>query len=190
MVERFEAFMNDEDAGAEGVELDDMDFDDDDEDDESASDEEDKDVSFDEQEFAKMMREMMGMPPDDTSTAKELTRKVEELDSDNEEDNEIRLLSEGMERELNESGALNLDPTSRKIAATKSSGKGKEKAKEDSDEESEDDDSGEVDVDYNLAKNMLEAFKGQTGMAGPAGNLMGLMGVRMPRDERDEGGDN
>jgi SGT1 protein len=166
MVERFEAFMNDEDAGAEGINMDDMDFDDD--------------------EFAKMMREMMGMPPDDTSTAKELTRKVEELDSDdNEEDNDIRKLSERMERELNESGALNLDPTPRKIAATKASGKGKEKAEEHSEEESEDD-GGEVDIDYNLAKNMLEAFKGQTGMAGPAGNLMGLMGVRMPRDEHDE----
>jgi hypothetical protein len=193
MVERFEAFMNDEDAGAEGIDLDDMDLDDDDDDDEDRdeddSDEEDKDVSFDEQEFAKMMREMMGMPPDDTSTAKELTKKVEELDSDEDgEDDEIRLLSERMERELNESGALNLDPTPRKIAATKTIGKGKGKAKEESDEESEDD-GGEVDIDYNLAKNMLEAFKGQTGMAGPAGNLMGLMGVRMPRDEHDEEGD-
>ncbi|KAE9980371.1 hypothetical protein EG327_006581 [Venturia inaequalis] len=191
MVERFEAFMNDEDAGAEGINMDDMDFDDDEDDDEDEedTDEEDKDVSFDEQEFAKMMREMMGMPPNDTSSAKELTRKVEELDSDSDDEqevDEIRKLSERMEQELNESGALNLDPTPRKVRATKlSNGKGKEKTSEDSGEDSEDE-GGEVDIDYNLAKNMLEAFKGQTGMAGPAGNLMGLMGVRMPRDEQDE----
>ncbi|QDS71281.1 hypothetical protein FKW77_001087 [Venturia effusa] len=190
LVERFEAFMNDEDAGAEGISMDDMDFDDDDddedEDDEEDDDEEDKEVSFDEQEFAKMMREMMGMPPDDTSTAKELTRKVEELggDSDDDDENdEIRQLSKRMEQELNESGALNLDPTPRKTTATRSSnGKDKGKSGRDADEESEDD-QGELDIDYNLAKNMLEAFKGQSGMAGPSGNLMGLMGVRMPRDE-------
>ncbi|TLD19461.1 SGT1 domain-containing protein [Venturia nashicola] len=191
MVERFEAFMNDEDAGAEGINMDDMDFDDDEDEDEDEddSDEEDKDVSFDEQEFAKMMREMMGMPPNDTSSAKELTERVEELDGDSDdeqEDEEIRKLSERMELELNENGALNLDPTPRRISVTRSSnGKGKEKAKEESSEES-DGEGGEVDIDYNLAKNMLEAFKGQTGMAGPAGNLMGLMGVKLPRDEQDE----
>lgn len=42
------------------------------------------------------------------------------------------------------------------------------------------------DVDLDLAKNMLEAFKGQAGMSGPAGNLMKALGVSMPRDE---GGD-
>lgn len=134
-----------------------------------------------------MMREMMGMPPDNTSSAKELTKKVEELDSsDEEDDDEIRKVSERMEEELNESGALNLDPTPRKTNASKlSNGKGKEKMEEGSDGESEDE-GGEVDIDYNLVKNMLEAFKGQTGMSGPAGNLMGSMGVSMPRDEQDE----
>ena len=39
------------------------------------------------------------------------------------------------------------------------------------------------DVDLGLARNMLEAFKGQAGMAGPAGNLMRSLGVNMPRDE-------
>ena len=42
------------------------------------------------------------------------------------------------------------------------------------------------DVDLGLAKNILESFKGQTGMAGPAGNLMRAMGVNMPRDEGSE----
>lgn len=42
------------------------------------------------------------------------------------------------------------------------------------------------DVDLGLAKNMLEAFKGQAGMSGPAGNLMKALGVGMPRDEGEE----
>ena len=45
------------------------------------------------------------------------------------------------------------------------------------------DDEDYNDVDLGLAKNMLEAFKGQAGMAGPAGNLMKSLGVNMPRDE-------
>ncbi|KAI5361276.1 Putative Ecd family protein [Septoria linicola] len=42
------------------------------------------------------------------------------------------------------------------------------------------------DIDLGLAKNMLEAFKGQAGMSGPAGNLMRALGVQMPRDEDEE----
>jgi hypothetical protein len=42
-------------------------------------------------------------------------------------------------------------------------------------------------VDLNLAKNLLEAFKGQAGLPGPAGNLMRAMGMKamMPRDADD-----
>jgi len=49
----------------------------------------------------------------------------------------------------------------------------------------EEDDDSELDIDFNLAKNLLESFKGQAGMAGPAGNLMGLMGLQFPRDEEE-----
>ncbi|PIA92076.1 Protein ecdysoneless [Cercospora beticola] len=51
---------------------------------------------------------------------------------------------------------------------------------------SSDEDDGFNDVDLGLAKNMLEAFKGQAGMSGPAGNLMKALGVQMPRDEEGE----
>jgi hypothetical protein len=197
MVENFEKWMNDDEAGPEGAELDEMDFDDDDEDDlegEEDSDEEDRAVSFDENEFKRMMRQMMGMPDD--SPISELKNRedsnVEELDDDS-EDEEIRLLSERMEAELNASGALNLDPTPSKVKAVTDSTKAKGKAKVDSavgQEGNNTEDEGgeegeEVQIDYNLAKNLLEAFKGQTGMAGPAGNMMGLMGITMPRDEKD-----
>lgn len=62
MVENFQKFMNDEKAGIQGAEFSD---DDDDGDVSTESDEEDeeehKEGSFDEKEFAKLMREMMGI---------------------------------------------------------------------------------------------------------------------------------
>lgn len=87
MVERFQAFLNDEETGKEGSEeQDDMDVDDDDDDPSGGeeeeeqegsvdSDEEDKDVSFDEVEFARMMHEMMGMPPEDSDQRPVLSHK-------------------------------------------------------------------------------------------------------------------
>lgn len=66
-------------------------------------------------------------------------------------------------------------------------GKGKGKVVEVESDDGEDFSSGDEDplgdMDVDLLKNMLEAFKGQAGTSGPASNLMGLMGVKMPRDE-------
>jgi hypothetical protein len=213
MVQRFEEFLNDEDAGIDGAEVDDMDMDDDeDSHDEEDSEDEDKAVSFDEKEFARMMREMMGMPSDEPEETKNVqsettparpkrTPRFEELDSDDEDDEnddneenegeEIRKVMARIEAELNEAGALDLDPTPSKLAALKA-GKSRDTGKnfmekQDWEDESED----EVNIDFNLAKNLLESFKSQAGMAGPGGNLMGLMGMQMPRDEGEgpsEGG--
>jgi hypothetical protein len=201
MVERFQDFMNDETAGEEGAELDDMDIDDD-ADTDNESDEEDKEVSFDENEFAKMMREMMGLPsaePDETvdrpppKIGRELREggRIEEIDSDNEDDGEdedakIREVMQRMEAELNEGGALNLDPTPQKLTALKEK---VQLGRENNSSNAQDDDEGEtdeeVDIDFNLVKNLLESFKSQAGMAGPGGNLMGMMGLQLPRDEDD-----
>lgn len=190
MVERFESFLNDDKAGVEGAEMDEMDFDDGD-DDEQDSENEDKDVSFDEKEFAKMMREMMGMPPEEDETQETVdgVTAVEELDnSDSEGDlDEARKIIKVMERveaELNEAGALNLDPTPRKLSALN----GKYKETHDSikeDDESEEDGDDHADIDYDLAKNLLESFKGQHGRAGPGGNLLAALGLHLPRDEDD-----
>ncbi|KAF9355227.1 hypothetical protein BGX34_010584 [Mortierella sp. NVP85] len=50
-------------------------------------------------------------------------------------------------------------------------------------------DEGEVvDVDLNLAKNLLESFNSQAGLAGPGGNLLSRLGFILPRDESDSGG--
>ncbi|KAL2072263.1 hypothetical protein VTL71DRAFT_11606 [Oculimacula yallundae] len=198
MVERFESFLNDDDAGVDGAEMDDMDIDDEDEDDDDSEDE-DKDVSFDENEFAKLMREMMGMPPEEgetasqpkTSRAQSSNSRIQELNSSDDEDEEdeasgLKKVMDQMEAELNEAGALNLDPTPGKLAAVKGKSKAEnEEARRESEDTDDDESDGEIDIDFNLAKNLLESFKSQAGMAGPGGNLMGMMGMQLPRDEDD-----
>ncbi|KAH8819624.1 SGT1 protein-domain-containing protein [Xylogone sp. PMI_703] len=194
IVERFEAFMNDDEAGVEGAELDEMDFDDDDDnDDDEDSEEEDKAISFDEEEFTRMMKEMMGIPSAETNDpgmAKPTNNdKLRDVESDEEqsekEEEEIRKLMEGMEAELKAAGALNLDPPSNKQRKLKE--KSPEVQKNDAGPAgpTEDDSDAELDIDFNLAKNLLESFKSQGGMAGPGGNLLGMMGMQLPRDEDD-----
>ncbi|KAL7951182.1 SGT1 domain-containing protein [Trichoderma barbatum] len=200
IVSRFEAFLNDDDAGLDGAELDRMDIDDDDEEDDEDQDDE---VSFDEEAFANMMKQMMGIAMTDPVEGGK-ARKVESVDdgtdSDAEEDRDIQDLASRMEAELKEYGTLQLDPpTADRTIKSKEGLEKDEKEKQKQplqgkssrSAESTDDEDGEVDIDYNLAKNLLESFKSQGGMAGPAGNLMGLMGFQLPRDEDSgsEGGD-
>jgi hypothetical protein len=118
-----------------------------------------------------------------------------EQDAEQEEDEEIKRLTEAMEAELFGHGALDLNPKPERVQGKKLlrdvKGKGKAKLEEagdeESEEQSEDDDNDELlDEDYNLADNILKSFKGQGGMAGPAGNMMKLMGVQFPRDADDE----
>ena len=206
MVARFEEFLNDDTAGSEGAEfLDDMDVDTDDEDADDQEDSgvhsastsdtgEDKEISFDEGEFNRMMREMMGMPADPRegqSTAGNAnlasTNPADEAESSNEEeDEEIRRLTQAMEMELKEAGALRLDSRTGDRQKPLLNTRGRITDMPDDGELEEDSESHEeLDIDFNLAKNMLESFKSQAGMAGPGGNLMGMMGMRLPRDEED-----
>ncbi|TLD17170.1 uncharacterized protein PgNI_00440 [Pyricularia grisea] len=202
IVERFEAFLNDDDAGIDGAEVDDMDIDDDEDDDSDEDSEgEDKEVSFDEEEFARMMREMMGLPATDR-TGKGPARPAPApkgsaaAGEDEQEIKAIQELAAQMEAELNEHGALKLDPTPKKLAALKgkapargASSSSKVPVKnvddDDDDDDDEDDEDGDLNIDYNLAKNLLESFKSQAGMAGPASNMLGMMGMGLPRDEDD-----
>ncbi|KAF4973805.1 hypothetical protein FZEAL_9224 [Fusarium zealandicum] len=185
IVSRFESFLNDDDAGVEGAELDDMDYDDDDDDDsDEDSESEDKEVSFDEEEFARMMREMMGLPsttPPSTTKAPPKSTPPNPPAVD-QEDEEIRKLTSDFEAELNQHGALKLDPSAEKPSRIKNAGENSLPDVAEEDENSEQD----VDIDLNLAKNLLESFKSQAGMAGPAGNMLGMMGFQLPRDEDDE----
>ncbi|KAI0157040.1 SGT1-domain-containing protein [Hypoxylon sp. FL1284] len=192
MVSRFETFLNDESAGLEGAEMEDMDQDDDLSDEDEDSDDEDKAVSFDEEQFSRMMREMMGLPavqskgPEHSPEHSKPTTIPDPtvVDGDGNDDEDIRQLAAQMEAELKGHGALKLDPEpghSKAIKARDSNSKGKEKM--DKGEESSEE---EVDIDYNLAKNLLESFKSQAGMAGPAGNILGMMGLQLPRDEDEK----
>lgn len=192
MVSRFESFMNDESAGVEGAELEDDSEAGDDDDDEGDSDDE---VDFNEEEYLNIMKEMMGIPLDARPAAGPVDKGEPDEEDHGSETEEIKRLMAHMESELKEHGALKLDSTPPDIAAIKDA-KGKQKETPDQVErmknklselhvEDDDSDDDEVDVDYNLAKNLLESFKGQAGMAGPVGNILGMMGMQLPRDEDD-----
>ena len=207
IVARFEDFLNDSDAGLDGAEIDPMDGDDDTSDVETTSaesdnDEEDKEISFDEEQFDRMMREMMGMPANDAASVDPHSSFDDESeDSDelqvggsNAEGNEMdekKTLHEvmnAMKSELAKSGvfgensASNPDEILPLTQTRLSSFDGHEIPKEAPIQGS---DTEDVDIDYNLAKNLLESFKSQHGAAGPGGNLLGLIGMRLPRDEED-----
>ncbi|KIW27927.1 uncharacterized protein PV07_07623 [Cladophialophora immunda] len=225
IVKQFEEFLNDDNAGPDGAGLfgegsdDGVDDDELDEDDDEFDDEgEDKEASFGEDEFSKMMQEMMGMPPE---VMKEImmgelgpgaqdpghrstlrppatrTGPVRDMNrmNDDEVDNEADLLSfmKQMEAELRGHGALDLGSSSsgnkqRAIQASTSKA-GKEHDEEDEVYELSSDEDIDNEIDVNLAKNLLESLKAQAGKAGPGGNLMGMMGLRMPKDEPDEDDD-
>lgn len=168
MVERFEKFLNDDTAGLGGAEFEDE-MDEDDEDDEDDIDAgEDKAISFDEDEFSMMMREMMGLPPDgpldsDQLISSQSSPSHEDLDAVGKklgedkakEEREIKHIQDQIELELTEAGVIERDVP--KIT----------EVKEDEDEEESGNAAGEqqgaINIDYTLAKNLLESFKGQAG---------------------------
>lgn len=201
MVSRFEDFLNDDRAGAEGARnFDEMDNDDDDDENasgESDTESEDKDVSFDEDHFANMMREMMGMPADTATgldpdsnpkdTATDMHGADLEVDLVGDEDVEIRQAMQAIEAELQDAGALyerakrSPDKATRQSQTVIERTNGKETASTIPAHESDTDD--DLNINFNLAKNLLESFKSQNGAAGPSGNLMRLLRTPMPRDE-------
>ena len=201
MVARFKDFLDDDAAGSEGAEyLDDMDNDNDEDEEEdddvagdASSDEGDGSVSFDEEKFATMMREMMGIPIDtkgDESSANGGTRarivgdvRASGVNSSaREEELEVLRLSQAMEAELRAAGALQLDSVAHESGLNVNhkikDRKEMAAAMEDSDDENDND--RDLNIDFNLAKNLLESFKSQIGAAGPGSSIMGM---RLPRDE-------
>ncbi|KAG0284762.1 hypothetical protein BGZ96_010893 [Linnemannia gamsii] len=54
------------------------------------------------------------------------------------------------------------------------------------DDEVEEMDQEMVDLELNLAKNLLESFKSQGGLPGPGGNLLSRLGIVLPRDDEDD----
>lgn len=129
IVARFENLLHEEDGSAEEAEfLDDMDNDDESGDsgtadgtasDDSTSGSGEKGVDLDEDNFASMMREMMGLPPftvvenaADMGLGPGSQAVVGEEDVGMDEEKGIRQVMEDMEAELRQAGALTLDPPS------------------------------------------------------------------------------
>ncbi|KAJ5590924.1 hypothetical protein N7450_004896 [Penicillium hetheringtonii] len=190
IVARFEEFLNDNSAGFDGADfIDDFNSDsefDDDEDEELSDEEEDKEASFNEEEFARMMKEMMGMPSGSgqgPSLETPLRNRVQDLETDEEEDDteQIHELSRQMEAELKGTGILDLNrKQQQKLAAEATSTNQTGEPSNAGAEEGDEDDN----VNINLAKNLLEALQGQAGTAGPAGNMLSMLNLRMPQDDR------
>jgi hypothetical protein len=202
IVKQFEEFLNDDDAGLDGAGgLDDDDSDNDDPDD-SSTEEEDHDAEFGEDDFTRLMQEMMGMPPEvmqelmkgalgsdaaaseagKTATARSKEKVAKGQATDAEFDEEFEAHMRHIEAELRENGALDLNAKTPKDRALKGT---VENDGEDSD--LSDDDLDDNDIDINLAQNLLASLKAQAGEAGPGGNMMGMFDGAMPRlDELDE----
>ncbi|KAJ5574176.1 uncharacterized protein N7459_008603, partial [Penicillium hispanicum] len=189
IVARFEEFLNDTSAGFDGADfVDDFESDtdiDDDDGEELSSDGEDKEASFDEEEFARMMKEMMGMPSgpgQGPSLTTPLRNRIQELGVVEEDDTEqIEELSRQMEAELKGTGVLDLNRTQQqqKLADKEVEGKPTELSDPNNDAEDEDENDN-----INLAKNLLESLQGQAGTAGPASNMLSMLNLQMPKDDR------
>ncbi|KAL1904441.1 hypothetical protein Sste5344_009844 [Sporothrix stenoceras] len=214
IVSKFNSFLNDNEAGIEGTNLDDMDIDDDDGSNSDRNDESSEDeggeVAFNEEEFSRLMKEMMGCPPPNTATTKvtaverdtvsgraggrdDMAVSSRKLSADDEsgvdgDEEDILTLAAQFEAELKDHGALRLNPPKSKnklLETVNPTGIGESKGHE-LHVDSESDEEGDVDVDFNLAKNLLESFKGQEGMSGPAGNILSVLGLVLPRDNEDD----
>ncbi|KAK6349988.1 hypothetical protein TWF696_006241 [Orbilia brochopaga] len=189
MVENFEKFINDDSAGFEGAQFgegfnsDDDDDIDDDEGDVSTDDEEDRDASFDEREFSKMMREMMGLPADHKPDTP--PQDADEFSDDDEDEMSIRQTMAKMEQELVAAGALDPDRPGASLDETHGRKKLKEKQKPQSLPQASSS-SQDAEINYEIARNMLESLKTQGGDSGPAANMLRSMGIVMPRDDDDD----
>ena len=196
IVKQFEEFMNDDKAGLDGAGM----FDDDDDMDEdeldSDDDMEDYEASFGEDDFTKLMSEMMGMPPEvmaelmkgklgagaaaspaGQAAATRTKDRVAAETPDEGEDKEFEEHMRHIEKELRENGALDLNAPGGSNRAVKG---------EEVDSDLSDDDLDDNDIDIDLAKNLLESLKAQAGKAGPGGNMLGLMGASLPHDHDND----
>lgn len=183
IVSRFEEFLNDDTAGFDDDFIDDFASDTDvDEDDESSSDGEDKEASFNEEEFSKMMQEMMGMPSSSKEGSRPGPSRIQEIAEEPEEEEErarIEEVSKQMEAELRETGFFDHGKGKGKAA------KGKQPMRGPGDWDDKNEEVGE-DIEARIAftKNLLESLGSQGGSDGPGSNLLEMMGMKMPKDDR------
>ena len=220
IVSQFQTFLNDTDAGIDGADLGEMDRDDDDDNSDDNSDEDDgnvrenedsessendgEGVKFNKEDFARLLRETMGLPQHDDlkkgAREQQANKELEvgagtlprspkqEIKNGLDEDEEgILKLAAQFEAELRGHGALRINPprSSKKHESLSLQDvvSGRDARDNAPSSSLESDDEEDLDVDFNLVKNLLESFKGQEGMSGPAGNILGMLGLSLPRDE-------
>ena len=157
MVEQMKKFMASE-SNYEGAEFSSSSSDDDDEEDEDEDEEDgfDTDDASDEGDFG---MDFLRAPVSGSSVMQILSRPALESTSDESDNSSIEDLHEymdSMDQELSDHGL-----------ATKKTMK--------------DDENEDLEIDFELAKNMLESLKGSTN--GPALGLLSRLGVSVPRDE-------
>ena len=179
IVERFQDFLSNDEAGIDGAELgDDLSEDDSD----SAQNGSTDDDDFDEDKLNSMIKDMMNFRSDNLGSD-----RIQELDeqghvmevessagSDGTE-NGIDAFSRAMGAELNRSGALNLEPPGLNaggVSMQEDAAYGNPTAHED--------------PRHILAKNFLQSLKGQAGAPGPTTNFMSAMGLNMPHDDDED----
>lgn len=196
IVERFKSFLNDDKAGLDGAEIDDMDIDDkeDSSDEYSTDNDEDDEISFDKNEFSRIMREVMSMSSEEgNQTSKKnspshLANKSMIVDEEKSlcENKYVEETKKETEVDLEEFDVPEIYKPPRKSMAM--GDKKTDDSMQNNDDDDNDDDGdeeldGKFDIDFNLAKNLLGSFKAQAGLAGPGGNLLGMMGIHLPRDD-------
>ena len=200
MVTKFEDFLQDEKAGLEGAE--DADNSNDEESEEESEDDNfsqpganeptGKDIELNEKDFTALMKQIMGLSPlESQQVSKGLTQlRNVDVDSFSEDGSEGPMREEmrAIEQELRDAGALRLDssltPKDSASQPVHKDSKGYRSLTALSTPDGEA--SEELNIDTNLAENLLASLKGQAGLAGPGGNLVGLMGMQMPRDDDEE----
>ena len=189
VVERFEAFLKDDSAGAEGVaDIDDMDFDDDEDTDEESGKIGDEISSADERKNLEAKR---AAPSEGPYSGRLRGPRIQELGSDDEEvpdkeneadeeeAEEIMKEMQQIEEELQAHGMLDLNTDAGGPATSKARSESLESRDKGKGPRSTSTDNDRI----RLAGQLLESFKAQAGAPGPAGNLMGMLGAQMPRDE-------
>ncbi|CAG8619921.1 17399_t:CDS:2, partial [Acaulospora morrowiae] len=208
MIDKLESFMDDEVAGIEGAEFNDEH--DSDEDFEDFGINGNDQIQFEPTEFLRIMRQTLGITDEEyrelanakiklqqdeleqyakdqsqyTTTGASQSAKITEL-----ADDDMETYFQALDAELSSSKVYESFVRSPgQILGDSETDLGDNlNVKNDENNDSDEELNKPVDINLNLAKNILESFKSQEGLPGPVGNMLGRMGVGViPVDSDDD----
>ncbi|CAG8527388.1 2869_t:CDS:10 [Acaulospora morrowiae] len=209
MIDKLESFMDDEVAGIEGAEFNDEHDSDEDFEDFGINGNNDQ-IQFEPTEFLRIMRQTLGITDEEyrelanakiklqqdeleqyakdqsqyTTTGASQSAKITELTDD-----DMETYFEALDSELSSSKVYESFVRSPgQILGDSETDLGDDlNVKNDENNDSDEELNKPVDINLNLAKNILESFKSQEGLPGPVGNMLGRMGVGViPVDSDDD----